>query len=144
MSIRIRTSRDGRGDRGAAAVEFALVMIPLLIVVGGIVNLGVAFANQISLDNAVRQAARAVVVDSGRTATPSTIVANEYRPITSDPDPTVTTPLRASCEGSSLGDSLSVRAEVTSEFLFPWPLPEILLPGEVRLNSQAEFQCEYS
>ena len=142
--MRLRPRITGRTDRGAAAVEFALVVIPLLIVVGGIVNFGVAFSNQISLDNAVRQAARASVVDSNRGVTAATIVADEYRPITSDPDPTVTLPLRATCEGSELGESLQVHAEVTSEFLFPWPLPEIALPGEITLESQAEFQCEFS
>ena len=142
--MRLRPRINGRAERGAAAVEFALVVIPLLIVVGGIVNFGVAFSNQISLDNAVRQAARASVVDSNRGVTPATIVADEYRPITSDPDPTVTLPLRASCEDSEFGESLQVRAEVTSEFLFPWPRPEIALPGEITLNSQAEFQCEFS
>ena len=64
--MRWRTRTNGRNERGASAVEFALVVIPLLLVVGGIINFGVAFANQISLDNAVRQAARATVVDSGR------------------------------------------------------------------------------
>ncbi|MBD3946989.1 pilus assembly protein [Nocardioides ganghwensis] len=142
--MRLRTRTNGRTERGAAAVEFALVVIPLLLVVGGIVNFGVAFANQISLDNAVRQAARATVVDSNRGLTPATIVADEYRPITSDPDPTVTLPVRATCEGTDLGDSLQVHAEVTSEFLFPWPLPEAVLPGEITLESQAEFQCEFS
>jgi Flp pilus assembly pilin Flp len=142
--MRWRTRRNGRNEQGASAVEFALVVIPLLLVVGGIINFGVAFANQISLDNAVRQAARATVVDSGRGLVPATIVANEYRPITPDADPTVTLPLRTSCEGTELGDSLQVRAEVTTEFLFPWPLPDAVLPGQIELNSQAEFQCEYS
>jgi hypothetical protein len=142
--MRWRTRTKGRNERGASAVEFALVVIPLLLVVGGIINFGVAFANQISLDNAVRQAARATVVDSGRGLVPATIVADEYQPITPDDDPTVTLPLRATCDGTALGDSLQVRAEVTTEFLFPWPLPDAVLPGEIRLNSQAEFQCEYS
>lgn len=142
--MRVRLSADRRTERGAAAVEFALVLIPLLIVVGGIINFGVAFANQISLDNAVRQAARAAVVDSNRGVTPSDIVADEYHPMTSDPDPTVTLPLRTTCDGTELGDSLQVHAEVTTEFLFPWPLPDIALPDEITLQSQAEFQCEYS
>ena len=45
--------------RGASAVEFALVVIPLLMVIAGIVNFGFVFAQQLALDNAVRAGARA-------------------------------------------------------------------------------------
>ncbi len=66
--MRRRISRNTRGERGASAVEFALVVIPLLMVIAGIVNFGVVFAQQLSLDNAVRAGARAGVVDTGKDA----------------------------------------------------------------------------
>lgn len=133
-----------RDDRGAAAVEFALVLIPLLLVIGGIVNFGVAFANQISLDNAVRQAARAGVVDVNPAPDLGDIVSEEYHPLAASTDPAVTFPGRTTCEGSVLGDSLAVTAEVTTDFIFPWPLPDSVLPSELVLDSEAEFQCEFS
>jgi len=61
MSVSTRTD-----ERGAAALEFALVMPILLLLVVGIANFGFVFAQQISLNNAARQAARYAVVD-GRT-----------------------------------------------------------------------------
>ena len=64
--MRWRFRKDGRTDQGAAAVEFALVVPLLLLVLVGIVNFGFVFAQQISLNNAARQAARYAVVD-GRT-----------------------------------------------------------------------------
>jgi Flp pilus assembly protein TadG len=64
--MRRRTRRNGRNERGAAAVEFALVVPVLLTLVIGIINFGFVFAQQISLNNAARQAARYAVVD-GRT-----------------------------------------------------------------------------
>lgn len=66
--MRMRLRRQRRTDRGAAAVEFALVVPILLLVMIGIVNFGFVLAQQISLNNAARQAARYAVVD-GRTCT---------------------------------------------------------------------------
>lgn len=54
---------NGRNERGAAAVEFALVVPILLLLLIGIMNFGFVFAQQISLNNAARQAARYAVVD---------------------------------------------------------------------------------
>ena len=42
------------------------MVIPLLMVIAGIVNFGVVFAQQLALDNAVRAGARAGVVDTGQ------------------------------------------------------------------------------
>ena len=65
-----------RDERGVVAVEFALVVIPLLMIIAGIVNFGLVFAQQLALDNAVRAGARAGVVDAGRT--PSAVAATEW------------------------------------------------------------------
>lgn len=61
--MRTRFGKDRRTDRGASAVEFALVMPILVLVLVGIVNFGFVLAQQISLNNAARQAARYAVVD---------------------------------------------------------------------------------
>ena len=64
--MRWRPRTNDRTERGASAVEFALVVIPLLMVIAGIVNFGLVFAQQLALDNAVRAGARAGVVDTGK------------------------------------------------------------------------------
>lgn len=64
--MRMCIRRQDCTDRGAAAVEFALVVPILILVMIGIVNFGFVLAQQISLNNAARQAARYAVVD-GRT-----------------------------------------------------------------------------
>jgi len=49
-------------DEGASAVEFALVVLPLLLIVFGIINFGVIFGQQLALNNGVRQGVRMAVV----------------------------------------------------------------------------------
>lgn len=60
----IRTRLRRRGDRGAAAVEFALVMPLLLAVLSGILDYGFYFNNSISVRQGVREAARQGVVQT--------------------------------------------------------------------------------
>jgi Flp pilus assembly protein TadG len=52
----------GRQERGAVAVEFALVVPLLLILVFGIVNFAVVLSQQLALNNGVRQGTRLAVV----------------------------------------------------------------------------------
>lgn len=143
MHRRIHTH--GRTERGASAVEFALVVIPLLMVVAGIVNFGFVFAQQLSLDNAVRAGARAGVVDTGND--PVAITTNQFNSTVIGKSQTsafsVTYPGLATCKGSTFGQSMAVRGTVTTKFLIPWPLPGSVVPKQVTLSSQAEFQCEY-
>jgi Flp pilus assembly protein TadG len=66
-----------RDDRGAAAVEFALVVIPLSMLVFGLLEFGIAFAQNLSLSNAARQGARyAAVPNSNSVLTTTTTCAN--------------------------------------------------------------------
>lgn len=54
--------RRGLCERGASAVEFAILMPLLLLVVGGIIDFGRYFFTEIQLTNAAREGARAAVV----------------------------------------------------------------------------------
>ena len=51
-----------RGDDGASAVEFALVLPILVMLVFGIISFGIVFAQKLALANSTREAARASVV----------------------------------------------------------------------------------
>ncbi|MFX4287862.1 TadE/TadG family type IV pilus assembly protein [Janibacter sp. G349] len=61
----LRTAR----DRGAAAVEMAIVLPLLLLVLGGIIDFGRYFLAEVQLTNAVREGARVMVIseDSAET-----------------------------------------------------------------------------
>lgn len=145
--MRSRIRKDARTERGASAVEFALVVIPLLMVVAGIVNFGFVFAQQLALDNSVRAGARAGVVDTGND--PATVTTDQWDSTVLAKSQTgalaVTYPsgVGSSCAGSTFGDNMVVRGTVTATFLVPWPLPKSVIPKSVTLTSQAEFQCEY-
>ena len=56
QSIRVRVV-SGR-ERGAAAVEFAVVLIPLLMIMFGIIDFGLYYYNDLQLTHAARNAAR--------------------------------------------------------------------------------------
>jgi hypothetical protein len=51
-------ARRRRGERGASAVEFALVVPLLLTIVFGVITTGMAFSDHLSATNAVREGAR--------------------------------------------------------------------------------------
>jgi Flp pilus assembly protein TadG len=67
--MRSRLSRAGRPDEGAAAVEFALVLPLLLLVVFGLVDFGRALNEQILLGRAAQQGARAAALRQTDTVT---------------------------------------------------------------------------
>jgi len=50
--------RLGRGERGAAAAEMALVSIVLILILAAIVDVGRAFNNYITITNVAREGAR--------------------------------------------------------------------------------------
>ena len=144
--MRWRTGKNTRDDRGASAVEFALVVVPLLMVIAGIVNFGVVFAQQLALDNSVRAGARAVVVDTGKSAT------------TVDAGPVQLHRTRTIAGGHRRRDEsrrgwidvqgqhvrFEPRRARDGEHEVPHPVAAALVrPKTVTLSSQAEFQCEY-
>lgn len=56
MSRRVRMHR--RGERGAAAVEFALVVVPFLMLIFGAIEFGWVIDNDVQVNNAAREGAR--------------------------------------------------------------------------------------
>ncbi len=59
----LRKAREG----GAAAVEFALILPVLLLLVGGVIDFGNLYYNQILLSNAARDGARLVAANQSTT-----------------------------------------------------------------------------
>ena len=135
--------RPRRNERGTAALEFALVVIPLLLILGGIVNFGMAFSQKLALDNAVRQAARAAVVDTGTSPTTEAVSSFNGTAIARQGENVaITFSGKTTCKGSIFGERIKVVGTFKSKFMFPWLVPGI--PKSMTWTSTGEFQCEYS
>ena len=57
--------RRDRDDRGAAAVEFALVVPVLILLVMGIIDYGLFFTDRLAVKQGIREGARSAVVSTG-------------------------------------------------------------------------------
>ena len=152
-------------DAGAAAVEFALVLPILLLIVFGIITWGMIFAAQLSLNSSARDAARAgVVQDLSGTALTCGAIANAARDgaltmglsdktqievnVTSKTGGTVCTLPKTStstsnagsflCQGSAVGQQLKVVLSYTAKSLVP-----LVPPSSIDLTATGAFQCEY-
>ncbi len=65
-----------RSDTGAAAVEFALVILPLVLLLTGIIDFGRAYNQQLTVTAAAREGARVMAVqNNAATAKTATIDA---------------------------------------------------------------------
>ncbi len=63
--------RRGRGDEGAALVEFAIIVPIFFLLVFGIIEFGWAFFQQLDVRHGAREASRLVAVNYKTTASPS-------------------------------------------------------------------------
>ena len=61
-----------RSDTGATAVEFAMVIVPLLLLLMGIVDFGHAYNQQLSLSSAAREGVRVMAVQNNAALARST------------------------------------------------------------------------
>jgi len=72
-------NRTDTGQRGAAAVEFALVLpVPLLLIMG-LIEFSLIFNSQISLTNAAREGARVMAIHNEPAAATSAAIAAVLR-----------------------------------------------------------------
>jgi Flp pilus assembly protein TadG len=72
MSLpKIRRRGDQHPDRGQAMVEFALILVPLMMLFMGIIQFGLLFSSQLGLINSTREGARygATLITDGTNAT---------------------------------------------------------------------------
>jgi Flp pilus assembly protein TadG len=145
--IRNRRSR----ERGAAVVEFALVLPLLLLVLFGIIEFSILLYDKAVITNASREAAREWVVYRDGTLTPK-LTQSELQKIVDDyskdrlisfnsgASPTASTN-PADPTSSNSGDQLSLTVEYSYDFLFLPAFMEGLLPT-VALDATTVMRAE--
>jgi Flp pilus assembly protein TadG len=146
-----------RNERGAALVEFALVVPILLLLLFGIVEFGIAFNDYISVRNGSREGARAAVVNDVKNAPSCTINGGTVSPPaapTSAGDATNAivcktknrigldesqVKVKVSVAGTSIGDTVTVCASVPVQTLSGLLAP--IMSGKV-LTSNVTMRLE--
>lgn len=125
------------GERGAAAIEMAIILPLLLVLVGGIIDLGRAFMLQVILTNAAREGTRVAVVTDTAAKIPQITSRAEAA---ADLDPFSTSTVVVS---NNLGDSTActgtaTQVTVTVTASFDWLMLDlfpITLPSELEGSS---------
>lgn len=141
VAARSAVKRSTERDDGVAAVEFALVLPLLLLLVFGIINFGVVLSQQLALNHAVREAARAAVVEStGKTLDITSEVQNNANTVALNTSAiTVTEP--SPCSTTGYGKDITVKATYDADYLVPMPIPGF--PSSITLTGDASFRCEW-
>ena len=158
----MRVSRD---DDGAAAVEFALILPILLLLVFGIIQFGLVFAQLLALNNASRQASRTGVVNLSTCSTVMDQVTNGTAGAIGLAGPYTVTVTRAgtavctaslttagvatysvgssstiACPSGNSDKALTVQTSATASIVIP---PFVFITG-FPLKGKGVYQCELS
>ncbi len=119
-----------RNERGAAAVEFALVLPLLVLLLAGIAELGRVFYLQATLAGAAREGARVMALQNNATAA-VTAVKSAAGPLVLSDSQIVVSPGSGACKSTATAPA---QAKVTITFTTPlvttlFPLTSLTLRG---------------
>lgn len=122
-------------DKGAAALEFALVFPMLVVLVFGIVDFGALVNAHVTLANATRDAARAASLNATEAEIRSQATAGIASMSAADRSTAVIsvtcTKTLGACSPytqATSGDTSIVSIQVTHNWLFPlWPVPAVTI-----------------
>jgi Flp pilus assembly protein TadG len=140
--MKVRPARTDQ--RGAAALEFALVAVPFLTLVLGAIDFGWAINNDVLINNAAREGAREGSLNPNSAAV--TAVVRSTLSYADDGAATVTVSCRkasgAACSLASAvpGDMVVVRVSVAHAWITP--VGGLVDPGGTSLTKTAEMRIE--
>jgi Flp pilus assembly protein TadG len=136
--------RHGLRERGAVAVEMAIVLPLLLLLVGGIIDFGRAYLTNLSLSTVAREGVRAaVMIPSATPACPVVNTCIQQRALVASPGATVV--VNQNCVGAT---AASLPARVTaSDPTFDFLMLDGLLglfgatPPTPSMSETAQMRC---
>lgn len=132
-------------EKGAAALEFAVILPLLLLVVFGIMEFGIILYNQAVMTNACREGARAGIVAKAPnvTAEEITAIVNDRLDnliISGSGVPAITI-VPADTAGAVFGDDLEVAAFLDHEFLLlPGFIPGLPQPLQMAAKTVMKYE----
>lgn len=129
----IRRHKIIKNEKGASAVEFALILPILIILVFGIVQFGIAFNNYITITHAAREGARIAAVDLNNPVLKNIIIERAFPVQITEDDIVISTP-----EGTNIGDPVEV--EITYNISITIPL---VGSWDIPLKNKAIMRLEY-
>lgn len=113
--MKIKRIRIIKNEKGASAVEFALILPILIMLVFGIFQFGIAYNNYITITHAAREGARRAAVDLNNPLLEQIIKERAYPIPEDDIIISITTP-----DGTDIGDRVVV--EITYNMTVEIPL----------------------
>lgn len=116
---------------GAAALEFALILPVLVLLVCGIIEFGFVFQAQLALTHAAREGARIAAVNKWDAGTPALVRAQAF-PVA----PVTITTIPANLPGATSGTALTI----TLTHAYDWRV--LPFPGTVQLQGTATMRKE--
>lgn len=127
-----------RSDSGAAAVEFALVVPILILLVLGIVEFGRAYNIQNSLSAAAREGVRVMAISQNATAAKTaTKQAGVFNPAVTDAQICIS----AGASGSCTATTCPAGGTVTLTIRYPVDYLTGLFPGSLTLTGKGVMRC---
>ncbi len=134
-----RMARHARRDRGAAAVEFALLLPMLLLLVFGLIDFGRALNAQITLTQAAREGARLAALAQPNVASRTQAAATGLSP--------VTVGVTACPANAGSGVNAAVTASYSYQFITPISAIAGLFGGSgfgssISLSASGVMPCE--
>ena len=136
--------RSASRERGAAAVEFALVLLPLCLILLGIIEFGWIFNQQLGLSNAARETVRYMVVHPGTSVDQARafvdnpnnhLVSPDIAALLDSPNTEIVPPEPEPC--TTAGQVI----EITYKTPIPWVAGFALAPASVKLPANGAMTC---
>ena len=131
-------ARRARGDRGAAIIEFALLLPVLILLLFGTIQFGIAYNRKQGLHAAAREGARVASLPTTTSGQISTRVNDALTgvPLSGSPTITVSPNLTRPCENRR-GQAVVVTVSAATTLDIPlWGVQSITM------TSKGSFRCE--